>query len=295
MSSNQLFEIKRILIPYDFSETAALSLEHAVFMAKLLKADIYLLHILESVSFTSAFGAAFGNVDKKLESESNTKLDEIGKQIHMNNGITVKSITEVGRIYRKIVDVAKRENIDIIIMGTHGVSGYKKFNVGTNTSKVVEEAACPVISVQTHSKKIGFKKIVLPIDNSPQSRQKVSYALAVARSYGSHICIAGLIDFSNEDNKRMFKLKVDQVEEWLLQHGVSVEKKFVEGDNLAKMTMQTAEELDADLIVIMTEQEPSITGFFLGTYATQVVNHSKIPVMAVHPSESDGSTITVGY
>ncbi|HRB40785.1 MAG TPA: universal stress protein, partial [Bacteroidia bacterium] len=270
--SNQLFEIKRILIPYDFSETAALSLEHAVFMAKLLKADIYLLHILESVSFTSAFGAAFGNVDKKLESESNTKLDEIGKQIHMNNGITVKSITEVGRIYRKIVDVAKRENIDIIIMGTHGVSGYKKFNVGTNTSKVVEEAACPVISVQTHSKKIGFKKIVLPIDNSPQSRQKVSYALAVARSYGSHICIAGLIDFSNEDNKRMFKLKVDQVEEWLLQHGVSVEKKFVEGDNLAKMTMQTAEELDADLIVIMTEQEPSITGFFLGTYATQVVN-----------------------
>ena len=293
--SNQLFEIKRILIPYDFSETAALSLEHAVFMAKLLKADIYLLHILESVSFTSAFGAAFGNVDKKLESESNTKLDEIGKQIHMNNGITVKSITEVGRIYRKIVDVAKRENIDIIIMGTHGVSGYKKFNVGTNTSKVVEEAACPVISVQTHSKKIGFKKIVLPIDNSPQSRQKVSYALAVARSYGSHICIAGLIDFSNEDNKRMFKLKVDQVEEWLLQHGVSVEKKFVEGDNLAKMTMQTAEELDADLIVIMTEQEPSITGFFLGTYATQVVNHSKIPVMAVHPSETDGSTITVGY
>ena len=293
--SNQLFEIKRILIPYDFSETAALSLEHAVFMAKLLKADIYLLHILESVSFTSAFGAAFGNVDKKLESESNTKLDEIGKQIHMNNGITVKSITEVGRIYRKIVDVAKRENIDIIIMGTHGVSGYKKFNVGTNTSKVVEEAACPVISVQTHSKKIGFKKIVLPIDNSPQSRQKVSYALAVARSYGSHICIAGLIDFSNEDNKRMFKLKVDQVGEWLLQHGVSVEKKFVEGDNLAKMTMQAAEEWDADLIVIMTEQEPSITGFFLGTYATQVVNHSKKPVMAVHPSESDGSTITVGY
>jgi len=59
--------------------------------------------------------------------------------------------------------------------------------------------------------------------------------------------------------------------------------------------MQAAEEWDADLIVIMTEQEPSITGFFLGTYATQVVNHSKIPVMAVHPSESDGSTITVGY
>jgi nucleotide-binding universal stress UspA family protein len=70
---------------------------------------------------------------------------------------------------------------------------------------------------------------------------------------------------------------------------------MVEGDNLAKMTMAVAEELDADLTVIMTEQEPSLTGLFLGTYATQVVNHSKIPVMAVHPMESDASTITVGY
>jgi nucleotide-binding universal stress UspA family protein len=295
MSTTKAFEINRILIPYDFSETAALSLEHAVFMAKLLKADIYLLHILESVSFTSAFGAAFGNVDKKLETESNTKLEEIARQIHVGNGITVKCFTEVGRIYRKIVEVAKRESIDIIIMGTHGVSGYKKFNVGTNTSKVVEEAHCPVISVQTHSKRIGFKKIVLPIDDTAQSRHKVNYALEVARHYGSHIYVVGLINFNNEDNKRKFRIKVDQVEEWLSQHEVSAEKKFVEGDNLAKMTMQVAEDLDADLIVIMTEQEPSITGFFLGTYATQVVNHSKIPVMAVHPFESDGSTITVGY
>jgi len=297
MSTNKNFEIKRILIPFDFSETAHLSLEHAVFMAKLLKADIYLLHILETVSFTSAFGAAFGGGggDKKLEAESDTKLAEIAKGIHNANGITVKCFTEVGRIYKKIVEVAERENADVIIMGTHGVSGYKKFNVGTNTSKVVEEAGCPVISVQTHSKRLGFKKIVLPIDDTPSSRHKVNYAMELAKSFGSHIYIVGLINFSNEDNKRKFRIKIDQVEEWLTQHEVGCESKIVEGDNLAKMTMQVAEELDADLTVIMTEQEPSITGLFLGTYATQVVNHSKIPVMAVHPYVSDGSTITVGY
>jgi nucleotide-binding universal stress UspA family protein len=293
--STTTFEIKRILIPYDFSETADLSLEHAVFMAKLLKADIYMLHILESVSFTSAFGAAFGSVDKKLESESNAKLEEMAHHIYSNSGVTVKCFTEVGRIYKKIVEVAKRESIDIIIMGTHGASGYTKFRAGTNTSKVVEEAVCPVISVQKLSHRVGFKKIVIPIDNTPQSRQKVSYALEVARAYQAHVYVVGLVNFSNEENVRKFHIKVDQVQEWLAEHEITSEKKFVEGDNLAKMTMQVAEDLDADLIVIMTEQEPSITGLFLGTYATQVVNHSKIPVMAVHPQSSDLSTATLGY
>ena len=294
--STKNFEIKKILIPFDFSETASLSLEHAVFMAKLLKADIHLLHILESVSFTSAISAAFGNVDKKIETESDRKLEEIAAGIHANSGITVKTRTEVGRIYKKIVDVAKKDDIDIIIMGTHGVSGYKKFNVGTNTSKVVEEADCPVISVQTHSKRIGFKKLVLPIDDTPSSRHKVNYAMEIAKHYGSHVFIVGLSKSqANEDNKRKFRIKVDQVDEWLSKHEISCETKMVEGDNLAKMTMEVAEELDADLTVIMTEQEPSLTGLFLGTYATQVVNHSKIPVMAVHPTVSDASNISVGY
>lgn len=292
---NKDFEIKKILIPYDFSETAALSLEHAVFMAKLLRAEMMLLHILESVSFTSALGAAFGGVDKKIETESNEKLSKIAQEIHAKNGITTTYKTEVGRIYKTIVTVAEKENADVIIMGTHGVSGYKRFNVGTNTSKVVEEAPCPVISVQEHAKRLGFKRIVLPIDDTATSRQKVNFAMELAKVYGSHIIVVGLMNMSNEDIKRRFTIKVEQVDEWLTKHEVSCETKYINGDNLAKMTMTVAEELDGDLIVIMTEQEPSITGFFLGTYATQVVNHSKVPVMCVHPLASDPNNISVGY
>lgn len=292
---NKDFEIKKILIPYDFSETAALSLEHAVFMAKLLRAEMMLLHILESVSFTSALGAAFGGIDKKIETESNEKLAIIAQDIHTKNGITTTYKTEVGRIYKTIVATAEKENADVIIMGTHGVSGYKRFNIGTNTSKVVEEASCPVISVQEHAKRLGFKRIVLPIDDTAASRQKVNYAMELAKVYGSHIIVVGLMNMSNEDIKRRFTIKVEQVDEWLTKHEVSCETKYVSGDNLAKMTMNVAEELDGDLIMIMTEQEPSITGYFLGTYATQVVNHSKVPVMCVHPLASDPNNISVGY
>lgn len=293
--SQKPFEIRKILIPYDFSETAALSLEHAVFMAKLLKADIVLLHIVETVSFTSAIGHALSGFEKKIETTSNQKLDEIAKEIHNHSGIEVTVLTEVGRIYKKIVSIAKTVDADIIIMGTHGVSGYQRFSIGSNTSRVVESSPCPVISVQTHAKNIGFKKIVLPIDETPTSRQKVIHAVEMASHYNAHIYIVGLINFSNEEQKRKFRIKIQQVEEFISKFDVSHESKFIQGDNLAKMTMSIAEEVDADLVVIMTEQEPSITGFFMGTYASQVVNHSKVPILSVRPAEIDPDKITVSF
>ncbi len=70
---------------------------------------------------------------------------------------------------------------------------------------------------------------------------------------------------------------------------------YREGNDLAGITLRTSEELGADMLVIMTEQQPSITGFLLGTYATRVVNNSRIPVMSIHPTEVDPDKITVRF
>ena len=288
------FQIKKILIPYDFSETADLSLEHAVFMAKLMKAEITLLHIVETLTFTSAIKHSMSGFEKKVETASNEKLQELATSLHRDHGIVVRVLTDVGKIYKRIVHNAKQTHSDIIVMGTHGSSGNGSV-VGSNTSKVVMESHIPVISGQTHSKKIGFTKMVLPIDDSPESRQKVNFAMELAQSYNAHVYVIGLMESANADYQRKFNIKIEQVVEFLTEHNVACESKIVTGKDLAKMTLQVAYELEGDLVIIMTEQEPSITGLLLGTYATKVVNQSKIPVLTVRPNEIDPERISVSF
>ena len=293
------FAIKNILIPYDFSETAALALEHAVFMAKLCKAQISLLHVIETYSFTSAISHAFSKsqaeFESKIEESTKAKLQEIADAIHKKSAIQVKFTTEVGSIYKQIVKVAHDIHANMIIMGTHGASGFSEFLMGSNSFRVVTSSPCPVITVQSHAKKIGFKDIVLPIDDSNVSRQKVVFAVEVARHYSSTIHIAGLRTNKSADFSRKFDIKVHQVEDYIKEHKLTSTKKMFNGDDLATMSLKYAEEINADLVIIMTEQEANPGFFGIGSAAQTLVNHSKIPVMSVRPMATDASKITVSY
>ncbi|MFN8165026.1 MAG: universal stress protein [Bacteroidia bacterium] len=291
------FHISKILIPFDFSETAELALEHAVFMAKLHKADIMLLHVVESFSFASAISSAFGKsqseFENKMETSAKEKLQSLTEKLHHDSGMSVSYKIDNGKIYKKIVSIAEEMNFDIIIMGTHGVSGFQEFLVGSNTYRVVMSAPCPVISVQTHAKKIGFKNILLPIDNSPSSRQKVKHAVEIARHYNSVVHVAGMMTMSDPDMQRRCEMKIHQVRDFLEEHEIPHTVKLFKTDNTASSTEEYATQINADLIMIMTDQEGS--GFFMGNFAQQIINHSKIPVMSVRPQESDGEKISVGY
>lgn len=278
----ETFSVKRILIPVDFSETALLALDHATFMAKLFKADIILIHVVEKFSFKIDIRKKGDEVsDDRMIRE---RLSELAEGVKHQTGGSVTILMKAGKIAKKIVEAANETQADIIILGTHGVSGFEEFFMGSNAFRVVTEAQCPVMSVQVHSTKVGFNDIVLPIDNSAASRQKVRYAVELAKHYNSRIHIAGILTLDYRDIRKKFMAKLKQVEDYITKHGISHTTEIMKGENIASLTLKHAEALNADLIVIMTEQEDELTGLLMGTFAQQVVNHSKIPVMTVKPS-----------
>ncbi len=278
--------IKSILIPLDFSETSLLALEHAVFMAKFYKAEVTLLHIIESLIFTSAitFNDTGSDLSSVIEQKAKEKLNQFADELSAKEGIKINTRVVEGRIYKSIVETASTLNSDIIIMGTHGVSGFREFMVGSNAFRVVTEAPCPVLSVQTHNKNVGFADIVLPIDDSLSSRQKVSHAADLALKYNAKIHICGLMTEEDEEFTKNFKLKIAQVESYFKHHNVNYDTAYVHGHDIAGMALKFANDINGDLIIIMTEQEPDyeFSGFRLGPYSQHVVNHSKIPVLSIN-------------
>lgn len=281
------FIIERILIPLDFSETSNLALDHGIYMAKLYNAEIHLLHVHETLLYTAGIDYSMVNLNPRfeLEIEKNFeyKLKETAEKLFTQHNIRVKTIQEKGRAYHVIVDTAEKINANLIIMGTHGVSGVQEFFAGSNAFRVATSSPCPVLTLQQHTKEPGFKNIIMPIDDSFASRQKLNHCIELAHKYNAKVHIAGLMTGDDTEFIRKFNLKIEQAEEYLQAHNVSFSTKLIEGENLATMTMDYAKECNGDLIVIMTEQEPNIKALFMGSFAQQVVNHSKIPVLSIRP------------
>jgi nucleotide-binding universal stress UspA family protein len=283
------FNIQKILIPVDFSDTAMIAIEHAGFTAQLFKAELVLLHVVEKhwEKFSIVAPEMRVNAPSDFINAIEKRLEETAAAIRSKYGVKSTCITADGNIFSEVVSVAKEHNVDMVVMGTHGTSGFVEFFVGSNTYKVVSEAECPVLSVRSHSTKVGFKEIVLPIDDSAHSRQKVNHAIVMAKQFASRIHILGLADSDDQGELKKFEFKLDQIEEYLKKCDVSYTRKTIVGGNEAKNTYEYAKSVNADLIVIMTDQDETITGRLMGTYAQQVVNHSKIPVMSIQPVVAD--------
>jgi len=288
-------DYKKILIPTDFSETADLALEHAVFMAKLLDAEITLLHVVSTFAFRVNLPEA--NVDEsqnaKLSGAIGSRLSQIASAVMEQSGVKVNTLITSGRIREEVVRIAEEIDADVIIVGTHGVSGLKEFFMGSNAFRIVSEAACPVLSVQRSANKIGFKNIVIPIDNSFHSREKVSLSVRMAKSYDAELHICGLRshDHQDEDINAKFRMKMKQVEDFCKEKEIRYSMTTLFCSNIAKATMDFANEKNADLIIIMNEQEVNSTGFFMGPYAQQLVNHSSLPVLSIRPTAGSLSSI----
>jgi nucleotide-binding universal stress UspA family protein len=282
----RLFKIEKILVPIDFSETSMLAIEHAAFTAQLFKAELVLLHVIEK------HFEKFNIVVPELRVESPSgmtnavekRLEDIAKNIRSKYGVQSTCTTTDGNIFTEVIAISKEHKTDLVIMGTHGTSGFVEFFAGSNTFKVASQSECPVISIQSHAQKLGFKEIILPIDLSAHSRQKVHHAIVMAKHFASIIHLVGLEDSNDELELKKLHQQMDQIEAVIAKNNLTSIKKFLPANNQAKMTMNYATEVNADLIIIMTDQDENLSGRLLGSYAQQIVNHSKIPVMSIQPN-----------
>jgi len=145
-----MIQIKKILVPTDFSEYAQLALQYGISLCREFEAKLILLHVIEDPFYPSTganFGFDMADFFDRLEKESEQRMVEMTAEIEAQQ-FSVERIITRGTPFMEIIRIAREETIDMIILSTHGRTGLAHVLMGGVTDKVVRKAPCPVLVVR---------------------------------------------------------------------------------------------------------------------------------------------------
>ncbi|MBL4622398.1 MAG: universal stress protein [Immundisolibacteraceae bacterium] len=141
----EITPVSTILMPVDFSVTSLTALAHAEELAHRYQAKLLLLYVVESVVAPMEFNAAAIIEVNRIE-HADKRLEQLCRNEIRNDLDVATEITE-GEPALAIVRVAQQERADLIVMGTHGHSGFRHLVLGSRAERVVRQAGCPVLTV----------------------------------------------------------------------------------------------------------------------------------------------------
>jgi nucleotide-binding universal stress UspA family protein len=289
--------MNKILIPVDFQEQSQLALEHSYNLARNCNAEIILLYVHEQAGiFASLFSH---DQQSEMLSKIDEKLAELAGRTSLLTGLTLSYRVEKGRIYSKIIEVAREIETDYIIMGTHSTDEgeEKELRLGANASKVIRSAQCPVITVNTEHPYNGCRNILLPIDLTKETSQKVTKCIEIAKIYGAGIRVVTAVWTKKDaDSNSRFFQEGEKVKNRIIQAGVPctfhIVESFDDENTLVPAILNFAiKQGDIDLILILTQQEIGIVEYFVGSHAQEFIRLSPIPVMSIIPKDTRHDSI----
>lgn len=280
-----MFHIKRILVPIDFSPLARNALETAIAISKRQLSAITLIHVVENtyVLFPPEAGGASGALLPELVKNANKNLSELAKELRVEHDIVVNHIVQSGNPADEICRWALHKSCDLIVMGTHGVSGLREFFLGSNAYRVVRNAPSPVLTVPGTNQWLDFRKVLFPVRMVPEALDKYDFVRPIIRSNGSSMLVAGLIHKNDPEESTEMNSLVDLVKKKIAEDDVIYKSEIHFTDDVAREVLDISEKEKPDLIVITATLDKSIRNFFMGPYTQNIVNHAHYPVLSIQP------------
>ncbi len=285
---------KKILCPVDFSEFSALALRYAAALAKENNALLFVYHSVPDLSQALGYlePAAILTAREAMHSNTEARLREFVAGI-VPKEVRILQKTGTDSPSEAIPRIAREQDFDLIVMGTHGHTGYERFFVGSTTNKVLHKSSVPVLTVCKPSHNfvqpdqnapIHISRIVCALDLEPNNIGIAERALAIARSYQSTVFFLHVA----EEKQGLVDLDLEQ-------KAVEIMKEIVKGDcedwctvrfllktgKPAEEILQAVKESDADLLVMGHHTRKPIEEVFLGSVAKKLVTDSTCPVLVV--------------
>jgi nucleotide-binding universal stress UspA family protein len=262
---------KLIVVPWDFTHVAEHALAHAAKISRMVGNEICLLHIVEN------------GISSKDESLKKTQLQQLTEENSKKLNVPISYHISKGSIFSAIAEYANEKEASLVVMGTHGMKGMQKLT-GSWALKVIVKSKIPFIVVQDAPvDQERYHNIVFPVDFRGENKEKMRMAIFMGKYFESKIHI--LVSVSSDVNlTKKTNTNLNFSIKFLIQNNIDYEIHEVPRGNFAQQTIDFAQKISADLILIMTTKNITMADYVMGaTEQYMIANSSKIPVCCVNP------------
>ena len=281
--------LRNILVATDFSECSTRAVTYALGIARRYEAPLHLFHWIDPTPYN--FLAP--DTVQRTADDARRELEQLALNLRDRgtaSDIQIKVVVETGDLVATLSLAASDLDLGLIIVGTHGRTGWRKAALGSVAEVVIDKAPCPVLSVgpsadRTRIQKSGPERILLAIEACSNSQLARSYAFSLVRKYRSGLTVVDVI----ENRHGRVLAEVSQLE-WREAEpsNTALEKTSVKPEQLpteigteSDLILQVADQTAADLIVLDVPEAHKFTHRFVSTSSYRVVCSAPCPVLTV--------------
>lgn len=296
-----MITLKKILCPIDFSGHSRVALDYATALARWYEAEIVALHAYSVAMVPATIGGyAATSVGIPITREEVEHDLEHFVEPARAFGVKLSRSVSAGSPAQAVLDCARKLPADLIVMGTHGASGFERWLIGSVTEKVLRKASCPVLVVPRRADApsgapIVFRRILCAVDFSPCSEKAVTYALSLAQEAGGALTFVHVIEGFEEEPAAYAHFNVPEYRQHLGALAAARLQKLVPPETSSwcecsteirtgkayREIVSVANEHGADLIVLGVRGRNPVDLMLFGSTTNHVVRTSDCPVLTV--------------
>ncbi len=274
--------MKKILVPTDFSIYAGYAAELAAELARKTDATIYFLHVVNIptydglLPFSESQNTPEGLGILKMVRK---KFADLFSQPFLQ-GVKVVEAIQMSEVYESITEAAKKHEIDLIIMGTHGSSGpVSDYFVGSNTDKIVRRSYTPVVSVRERIAGVDVKRIVFAGDFNRDISEAFGKVKSFVSLFGARMELLHVATRSHFVTDKTMKPKMEEFarSQGLTNYGCTL----YNAESIEAGINEFADEVDADLIATVTEGRKGLALLLNGSVTNELMKITPRPVLTV--------------
>ncbi len=272
--------MKKILVPTDFSQHAEYALRVAAQIAQKNQGEITLVHMLDLPNQNDDAVIAGSDIPEVMFfiNKVRERFENVKNSDFLNN-IPVTEVVQFGKAWGGILKYSEKHEIDLIVMGSHGASGFQEMFIGSNTEKVVRNSSVPVLVIKKEEKDFNIKNFVFASDFSDEIKAPFTKMLEFATMFGAHL---HLVSINTPNNFRSTSVANKQLADFVSGFNLSNFSTHIYNEiNVEKGVLNFSKEVNADLLGMCTHGRKGLAHFFNGSISEDLVNHSDRHILTI--------------